>query len=405
MERDAPLVPLLRATVEGDVDTVFLLCSSDQRGLTVIPTKPSLSIGIHTFVAPEIDWIHENLESSDDLTDLLDDLASGKAVAACDGSYFETRDIGAAAWIVSSSNGTSWIQGGGRIPGPATELNSYRCELGGLLGIADITKSLSSALPREPFLLTNACDNLEAVKKIVVPKTKVQQTWKSVDLITQILDIWQLQQGKPVPTHQKFISKWVSEDTATGLVMVRRKQRDSSACPRCDAENEHLVHILSCPQQSAKETTQSLLTELEHWLIQEDTHPQLTAALMHTLTHWFHDPYDDDPIQYQTDERLRQALSNQDSIGWYAFLMGCISTYIIQYQTLLLKPILFQKNGFVSFTPDVRLCAHILLINSQQILPSAVGLDSLQRPQLNRFLYYTQISIHLSRRRPSALLA
>jgi len=120
-------------------------------------------------------------------------------VAACDGSYFENRDIGAAAWIVFSSNGTSWIQGGGRVPGPAAELNSYRCELGGLLGIADITKSLSSALPRGPFLLTNACDNLEAVKKIVellllVTKTKVQQMWKSVDLITQILDIWQLQQ-------------------------------------------------------------------------------------------------------------------------------------------------------------------------------------------------------------------
>jgi len=124
---------------------------------------------------------------------------------------------------------------------------------------------------------------------------------------------------------QKFISKWISEDMATGLVMVRRKQQDSSACPRCDAVNEHLVHILSCPQQSAKETTQSLLTELEHWLIQEDTHPQLTAALMHTITHWFHDPYDDNLIIYQTDERLLQALSHQDSIGWCAFLMGCIS--------------------------------------------------------------------------------
>jgi len=180
--------------VEGDVNSVFLLCSSDQRGLIVVPTKPLLSIGPHSFADPEIEWIHDNLESSDDLTNLLDDLSSGHAVASCHGSYFENRDIGAAAWIVSSSNGTSWIQGGGRIPGPAVELNSYRCELGGLLGIADITKSLS-------FLLTNACNNLEAVKKIVVPKTKVQHMWKGVDLITQILDIWQLQQGKPIPKH------------------------------------------------------------------------------------------------------------------------------------------------------------------------------------------------------------
>ena len=50
-------------------------------------------------------------------------------------------------------------------------------------------------------MLTNACNNLEAVKKIVVPKATVQQTWKSVDLIAQILDIWQLQTGKPIPRH------------------------------------------------------------------------------------------------------------------------------------------------------------------------------------------------------------
>ena len=456
VEREPPSVPLLRATVEGDVDSLFLICSSDQRCRAVLPTKPPLNIGLHSFTAPEIEWLQDNLESSEDLTLLLDDLHAGKAVAACDGSYFETRDIGAAAWIVSSSDGSSWIQGGGRIPGPISDLNSYRCELGGLLGIADITKSLSSVRNSGPFLLTNACDNLEAVKKIVVPKATVQQTWKSVDLIAQILDIWQLQQGIPLPKHvyahqddkrmgplsflehlnvkmdhlakriaisnftrpprnmppsslglgtirvgtdtivssiqrsmtgnilhkdmvvyladrweldeaqfqtvvhwrclakarkqatfpiQKFISKWVSEDTATGLVMVRRKQRDSSACPRCNADNEHLVHILTCPQDAAKELTHSLLDELEHWLIQEDTHPQLTAALLHTLTHWFDQPYDDEPILYQADARLLQALAHQDSIGWYAFLMGCISTDIIAFQHRYYTILLSRKKG------------------------------------------------------------
>jgi len=165
-------------------------------------------------------------------------------------------------------------------------------------------------------------------------------------MVTSLVDRWELDEAQfqqvvhwrclakackqaSSPTH---ISKWVSEDTATGLVMVRRhKQRDSSACPWCNAENKHLVHILSCPQQSAKETTQSLLAELEHWLIQEDTHPQLTAVLLHTITHWFNDPYDGNPILYQADEHLLKAISHQDSIGWYAFLMGCISTDIIKY--------------------------------------------------------------------------
>ena len=92
-------------------------------------------------------------------------------------------------WPGPVMRGTLCNLGGGRIPGPVSDLNSYRCELGGLLGIADITKSLSSVRNSGPFLLTNACDNLEAVTKIVVPKAIVQQTWKSVDLIAQILDI------------------------------------------------------------------------------------------------------------------------------------------------------------------------------------------------------------------------
>lgn len=53
---------------------------------------------------------------------------------------------------------------------------------------------------------------------------------------------------------QKFISKWISgEDTATGEVMVYRKQRDSSACPHCQQENEDLVHVLSCTNQLVRE--------------------------------------------------------------------------------------------------------------------------------------------------------
>jgi len=66
---------------------------------------------------------------------------------------------------------------------------------------------------------------------------------------------------------------------------------------------------------------------------------------MHTITHWFHYPYDDNPIIYQTDERLLQALSHQDSIGWYAFLMGCISKDIIKYQHRYYTALLSRKKG------------------------------------------------------------
>ena len=49
---------------------------------------------------------------------------------------------------------------------------------------------------------------------------------------------------------QIFMSEWVCGQTATGVVMVKRKQRVSSECPRCGEDREHLLHILTCKEQS-----------------------------------------------------------------------------------------------------------------------------------------------------------
>ena len=59
-----------------------------------------------------------------------------------DVSYFPNERVGACAWIISSSDGSEWIQGGGVIPGPSGEQSSYRSELGGQTGIAAICNSL-----------------------------------------------------------------------------------------------------------------------------------------------------------------------------------------------------------------------------------------------------------------------
>ena len=51
---------------------------------------------------------------------------------------------------------------------------------------------------------------------------------------------------------QKFISKWLSEDTATGLVTKRRKQRLHAHCSRCGEVDEHLLlHVLICSADAA----------------------------------------------------------------------------------------------------------------------------------------------------------
>ncbi len=49
--------------------------------------------------------------------------------------------------------------------------------------------------------MLTAYDNLEALQKIRVAQQKVKTSWKSVDLISQILDIWNHQHCKPSTQH------------------------------------------------------------------------------------------------------------------------------------------------------------------------------------------------------------
>jgi hypothetical protein len=72
---------------------------------------------------------------------------------------------------------------------------------------------------------------------------------------------------------QKFISKWLSGDTATGLVMKRRKQRLHAHCTLCGEDDEHLLHVLICPNATAVDFRKPFLSELE-----------TSGLLMKTLT-------------------------------------------------------------------------------------------------------------------------
>jgi hypothetical protein len=94
---------------------------------------------------------------------------------------------------------------------------------------------------------------------------------------------------------KKFISKWISADTPTGVVMQRRKQRIHSHCPRCNADKEDLLHILTCASEDIVEHRQNLLIELEVWFETEDTHPDIQTFFLDVLYSWFEDPHADEP--------------------------------------------------------------------------------------------------------------
>ena len=69
------------------------------------------------------------LNSSPTTSKVLTSLVNGTALGISDGSYFPQGQIGSCSWILASSDGSEWIEGGGIIPGPKHKQSSYRSEL------------------------------------------------------------------------------------------------------------------------------------------------------------------------------------------------------------------------------------------------------------------------------------
>jgi len=179
---------------------------------------------------------------------------------------------------------------------------------------------------------------------------------------------------------QKFISKWISEDTATGIVLKLRKKRVHDNCPRCNAPHEHLVHILTCPHPEVRTITADLLVELEAWLTQEDTYPSLTPILVASIRSWLLDPYEDEPNFLWPSPHLRKAIIAQQQLGWYAFLMGFIATPIVSLQNSYYKKIDSKKKGTTWATRLIMKCWNLvyhLWTHCNSVLHETQALDAL----------------------------
>ena len=76
-----------------------------------------------------------------------------------------------------------------------------------------------------------------------------------------------------------------------------------------------------------------MLTDLENWLIVEDTLPDIADYLLTGLTSWFEDPFETEPVIISTIPYIRQAACLQSQeIGWYAFLCGFIVEPLVTCQ-------------------------------------------------------------------------
>jgi hypothetical protein len=116
-----------------------------------------------------------------------------------------------------------------------------------------------------------------------------------------------------------FISKHVVGMCGVGKFMVRWKQRDTAACPRC-GEFEDALHIWMCKAESTFPFWDTALQDLEAWMTTADTDPDIQSAILHYLRTW----RDDTRYSYDTSAELDPLISQQSLHWWHLFFEGWI---------------------------------------------------------------------------------
>ena len=147
---------------------------------------------------------------------------------------------------------------------------------------------------------------------------------------------------------QTFITKWLSGDTATGKVMVARKARLLSKCPRCNHEDEHLVHVLTCGADSTIELRDNLLSDLILWLESVHTSPTIINFVQLGLSTWFinqHHEWNNSSNIFTQNNHEDKELQSQIKVGWFYLLCGMITSNLIDLQQQYYTRIDSQKLG------------------------------------------------------------
>ena len=142
-----------------------------------------------------------------------------------------------------------------------------------------------------------------------------------------------------------FITKWVSGNTATGRVMLMRKKRLHSNCPRCNAVDEHTTHVLQCQSDETCEMRTDILDEFRLWLQTVNTQYDIEVFLFKGIKSWLTQGSYHFGIDSLVHPDLYNAFRTQVLIGWEALLFGFVCTGIIEHQQIHYNTLGSRKTG------------------------------------------------------------
>jgi hypothetical protein len=121
---------------------------------------------------------------------------------------------------------------------------------------------------------------------------------------------------------RRRVAKHATHDCGVGTTLVKWKQQDDDACPRC-GQSETTEHVIRCPQAQVQWDTE--LETLEEQMTALETDPEIQDCIITSLKNWYSGQ---GHLQMTTalNPLLPQALQEQHSIGWFPFVEGLIST-------------------------------------------------------------------------------
>jgi hypothetical protein len=117
--------------------------------------------------------------------------------------------------------------------------------------------------------------------------------------------------------YNRFISKHASGMCGVGKFLVRWKESDTDACPRCGLR-EDATHVWICRAPEATSTWHQSLATLRQWMNSVQTDPDITASIIEYLEAWRNDTR---PTNNYLPHILH-SLQAQDEIGWQQMLEG-----------------------------------------------------------------------------------
>ena len=125
------------------------------------------------------------------------------------------------------------------------------------------------------------------------------------------------------PQRQRWLSKWTSGMCGVGKWLKIWKWQDHSHCPRCGQPDEDVQHVLLCNEISALTLWENSIIELREWLDTNNCDPEMNTAICKSLTAW-HNGSPLPPVS-TSNNLLRSAILQQDSLSWYSFINGFIT--------------------------------------------------------------------------------